>query len=412
MKSLQLTIAIRNIVIVLFLILVVSCQKDEKENQMPTASFVISPNTGTSETLFQFDANSSSDDNDDISELQVRWQWENGGPWTNWTSVKTASHTFGSSGEKEITLDVIDTEGLVGSTKQSITLLYALTVNISPDGAGSVLINPDLQEYQQNAEVNLTASPNVGYYFSEWSGDASGSLNPTIITMNSDKLINAIFEEGVFEDFDDGVADNFITDGSGRWSVSNMTYIMTGTSAYTTAYSYYPLKYTYFEFSVDMKAINSTTASHAHGIYFKSQDGSLKTNSYRLSISQEGNWHVGKYVDGVFSYITGSWIYSADLNTGLNSINNIKIALVGTQLDIYFNDVYQGYVSNMTTFSSGYLGIHGYDSDVSYNTFVYDNFRIVPSAIKKSKSTTQNDIDKYDLRKIKGTKGDPDGNNF
>ena len=412
MKSLQLTIAIRNIVIVLFLILVVSCQKDEKENQMPTASFVISPNTGTSETLFQFDANSSSDDTDDISELQVRWQWENGGPWTNWTSVKTASHTFGSSGEKEITLDVIDTEGLVGSTKQSITLLYALTVNISPDGAGSVLINPDLQEYQQNAEVNLTASPNVGYYFSEWSGDASGSLNPTIITMNSDKLINAIFEEGVFEDFDDGVADNFITDGSGRWSVSNMTYIMTGTSAYTTAYSYYPYSFEDFEFSVDMKAINSTVASHAFGIYFKSQDGSLKTNSYRLSISQEGNWYVGKYVDGVFSYITGSWIYSADLNTGLNSINNIKIALVGTQLDIYFNDVYQGYVSNMTTFSSGYLGIHGYDSDVSYNTFVYDNFRIVPSAIKKSKSTTQNDIDKYDLRKIKGTKGDPDGNNF
>jgi len=379
---------------------------------MPTASFVISPNTGNSETLFQFDANSSTDDNDDISALQVRWQWENGGLWTEWTFEKTASHTFGTIGEKEIALEVKDKEGLVGSTKKSITLLSTLTVNISPVGAGSVLINPDLQEYEQNTEVNLTADSNVGYYFSEWSGDASGSLNPTIITMNSNKLINAIFTEGVFEDFNDGVADNFNTDGSGRWNVSNKTYIMSGTYANTTAYSYYPYNFNDFELSVDMKVTNSSATSHAFGIYFKSQSGTLKTNSYRLSIAKNGNWYVGKYIDGTFSYITNNWLNSSALNTGLNSINNIKIKFVGARLEIYFNDVYQGYTDNMTTFSNGYIGIQGYDSDDSYNVFVFDNFRIVSTEIKSSKSTTQNNIDKYNLRNIKGTKGDPDGNNF
>ena len=52
--------------------------------------------------------------NDDISELQVRWQWENGGPWTNWTSVKTASHTFGTSGEKAVMNGVMNFSVLDG----------------------------------------------------------------------------------------------------------------------------------------------------------------------------------------------------------------------------------------------------------------------------------------------------------
>jgi len=41
--------------------------------------------------------------------------------------------------------------------------------------------------------VAITAIPNDGYRFSEWSGDASGSDNPITITMDSDKSITANF---------------------------------------------------------------------------------------------------------------------------------------------------------------------------------------------------------------------------
>jgi hypothetical protein len=374
---------------------------------VPTASFIISPSTGNTETLFQFDANSSTDDIDDISALQIRWQWENGGEWTNWTSEKTASHSYETIGEKEITLEIKDTKELVASTKNSLTVLSTLTINISPVGAGSVLLDPDQSEYEFDTDVNLTANSNVGYYFSEWSGDASGSLNPIIITMNSNKLINAIFEEGVFEDFNDGVADNFNTDGSGRWNISDNTYKMSGTYANTTAYSYYPHNFYDFELSVDMKVTNSGTTGHAYGVYFKSQGGNLKVNSYRLSIAKNGDWYLGKYINGTFSFLTGGWLYSSDLNTGLNSINNIKIIFVGTQADIYFNNVYQGSGINMSNFARGYIGVQGYDSDDNYNEFVFDDFII---GTVSSKTTTQNNI--IDLRNIKGVKGDPDGNNF
>jgi uncharacterized repeat protein (TIGR02543 family) len=41
--------------------------------------------------------------------------------------------------------------------------------------------------------VTLTANPESGYQFSGWSGDLSGSANPTTITMNSNKSATATF---------------------------------------------------------------------------------------------------------------------------------------------------------------------------------------------------------------------------
>ena len=45
----------------------------------------------------------------------------------------------------------------------------------------------------KTANVSLTATPADGYVFSGWSGDASGSTNPLIITMTGDKNITASF---------------------------------------------------------------------------------------------------------------------------------------------------------------------------------------------------------------------------
>ena len=283
-----------------------------------------------------------------------------------------------------------------------------LTVNINPVGAGVVLKDPDQFEYEINTQANLTAIPNLGYYFSEWSGDASGSSNPFIITFDSDKIINADFKEGVIEDFNDGVADYFKTDGSGRWNVTNNAYKMSGALANTTAYSFYPYNFSDFQLSVDIKVTNCGSSGRAFGIYFKSQSANMKINSYRLSIVPNGKWYIGKYVNGTFYFITDSWIYSSALITGLNAINNIKIVFIGTQLDIYFNNVYQGYAHNMTTFTSGYIGVQGYDTDDYYNEFVFDNLEIITSGIKSSESKIQD----YDITNIKGIKGDPDGNGW
>jgi uncharacterized repeat protein (TIGR02543 family) len=58
---------------------------------------------------------------------------------------------------------------------------------------GTVVKNPNLAAYNSGATVQLTATPDAGYTFTSWSGDAMGSTNPLTVIMNSDKNITANF---------------------------------------------------------------------------------------------------------------------------------------------------------------------------------------------------------------------------
>ncbi len=71
---------------------------------------------------------------------------------------------------------------------------YSLNVNAIN---GTVLKNPNLVSYESGASVQLTATPNTGFKFSSWSGDATGSVSPLTVIMNSDKNITANFTEDI-----------------------------------------------------------------------------------------------------------------------------------------------------------------------------------------------------------------------
>ncbi|NJL70621.1 MAG: alpha/beta hydrolase [Candidatus Competibacteraceae bacterium] len=58
---------------------------------------------------------------------------------------------------------------------------------------GSVTKNPNQSTYDIGTAVALTATPDSGYQFTGWSGDASGTQNPLSVTMNIDKNITANF---------------------------------------------------------------------------------------------------------------------------------------------------------------------------------------------------------------------------
>jgi len=75
-------------------------------------------------------------------------------------------------------------------------VIYRLTVDINPQGAGEVNLNPVGGEYVAGTEVTLTASANSGYVFSNWSGDITGTDNPITIVMDSDKNVTANFVQG------------------------------------------------------------------------------------------------------------------------------------------------------------------------------------------------------------------------
>jgi hypothetical protein len=74
---------------------------------------------------------------------------------------------------------------------------YTLTTNVSPIGSGSVTKNPDKSSYSPNESVQLTATANPGYTFSNWSGSVSGSSNPITFIMNSNKSVTANFAASI-----------------------------------------------------------------------------------------------------------------------------------------------------------------------------------------------------------------------
>ncbi|MFH1279354.1 MAG: SUMF1/EgtB/PvdO family nonheme iron enzyme [Candidatus Eisenbacteria bacterium] len=104
-------------------------------NTSPTASFTVDPLSGTTETDFQFDASGSSDGEDPVEALQVRWDWENDGTWdTPYAITKTATHRYVTTGTKVIKLEVKDTGGLVGDTTRSITVQQPVPMVLIPAG--------------------------------------------------------------------------------------------------------------------------------------------------------------------------------------------------------------------------------------------------------------------------------------
>jgi hypothetical protein len=83
------------------------------------------------------------------------------------------------------------------AARSATSSVAALTVNclldVTSTSGGSVTRNPDLPLYAGNSFVTLTAIPAAGYGFIRWSGDATGSTNPLIVTLDTNKSITAVF---------------------------------------------------------------------------------------------------------------------------------------------------------------------------------------------------------------------------
>lgn len=73
------------------------------------------------------------------------------------------------------------------------TRLYTLSTTCSPAEGGS--ISPSRGTYDAGTAVALTAAAELGYAFSRWSGTDSNGVNPTTVTMSSDKSVIVYFTE-------------------------------------------------------------------------------------------------------------------------------------------------------------------------------------------------------------------------
>ena len=111
------------------------------------------------------------------------------------TATPNAGYTFtGWSGDATGSVNpltvVMNANKNITANFTAVVNTYTLVVNAVN---GTVVKNPDQAAYNSGTTVVLTATPNAGYTFTGWSGDATGSLNPLTVVMNANKNITAIF---------------------------------------------------------------------------------------------------------------------------------------------------------------------------------------------------------------------------
>ncbi|MEK9136295.1 MAG: InlB B-repeat-containing protein, partial [Bacteroidota bacterium] len=106
-------------------------------------------------------------------------------PVVGWSFAGWSGDATGSANPLNVTMDAAK------SITATFTIdAYTLTINATN---GTVAKNPDQPTYTHSSVVQLTASPPVGYSFTGWSGDASGTTNPLAVTMDANKNITANF---------------------------------------------------------------------------------------------------------------------------------------------------------------------------------------------------------------------------
>jgi len=181
------------------------------------------------------------------------------------------------------------------------TLEIAALSNGSVSGGGT---------YQQGTTATLEASPSLGYLFTGWSGDASGTDNPLVIVMDGDRSVGATFaqderdpdQDGLSnyhelvvhgtdpdnadsdgDGFDDGleIAENSDPNGTGNYPTRVLT-VTNPTNGTVTGGGAYGLG-----------TVATLEASAALGYLFTGWSGDGSGNDNPLALVMDGNQTVG-----------------------------------------------------------------------------------------------------------------------
>jgi len=223
--------------------------------------------------------------------------------------------------------------GYVGGTVPS----NKPTLTVSTVGNGSVVQNPDQPYYTVGTVVNLTAVPDPGYTFSSWSGDLTGSTNPTTITMNANKSVTATFALANTLPFFDGFESGGTTHGG--WTAP------TGATASTTLTST-------GTYSLRLTGNTSTTITKAQStvgyntIHVKYDRHFVVSSNVTLFVdwSTDGtNWNTLETVSDASESQYAAWI-SKDFTCASGADNNAGFRIrfritAGTSGYVYIDNV-------------------------------------------------------------------------
>jgi hypothetical protein len=195
------------------------------------------------------------------------------------------------------------------------------------------------------------------------------------VTLNWDYFAT----EGFFEDFEDGVADNFVFSDS-RFSVSDGYLKMNGTSTNTWASTYYDAIYNDFTYEFDFIRTESENSNASTIGAFIRSDGFISyrypVNGFLVAFTTSGYYSVWLELNGS-EYPVIPWTTTTFINTLLGETNSAMIHANGSAIDIYINGNYlDSFADNY--FVSGYVNLCSYDVETGINEVLWDNVSLSP----------------------------------
>ncbi|MBF0103189.1 MAG: InlB B-repeat-containing protein, partial [Desulfobacterales bacterium] len=107
--------------------------------------------------------------------------------WSGDASGTNSSVTITMNDHKTVTANFVRVE----------LQTYTLTQTASPSDGGTISVSPDKPSYTSGETVTLTATPNTGFNFINWNGDASGIYPIATLVMNENKTVSAVFAMSV-----------------------------------------------------------------------------------------------------------------------------------------------------------------------------------------------------------------------
>ena len=92
-------------------------------NNAPVADFDIVPPTGDLLTAFEFNATTTYDHENESSVLEIRWDFNGDGIWdTTWSADKVAQHSYSSTGNYTVFLEVRDGNGMTSVATRNVSV--------------------------------------------------------------------------------------------------------------------------------------------------------------------------------------------------------------------------------------------------------------------------------------------------
>ena len=170
------------------------CTKDgnNTENHLPVAYFSLAPARGDINTSIVFNANTVSDHEDPVTDLEVRWDWNLDHIYdTPYSTEKIISHQYDAMGIYFPMMEVRDSKGMTDTIKKMVVIVSDLS-NMPPD-IPYYLTPPEWQTWMDPTIIfkwTCTDPENDPLSFDIWIGTSRTSLNLARSGITTFNLVN------------------------------------------------------------------------------------------------------------------------------------------------------------------------------------------------------------------------------